>query len=109
MNPTTSRDLARAPESRAFKVAAFLRVPVARVRRGDEALVARAQAYRLFERFERFKEILLDFAGVEAIGQAFSDEVFRVFREAHPDVHFAWINASPDIERMIGSAGATRG
>jgi STAS-like domain of unknown function (DUF4325) len=108
MNPMHSRALERAPESRAFKVAAFKRVPVARVRRGDEALVARSQAYNLFERFERFKEIMLDFAGIEAIGQAFSDEVFRVFREAHPDVHFAWINTNPDIERMIGEAGATR-
>ena len=32
---------------------------------------------------ERFREVVLDFAGVDAIGQGFADEVFRVWARAH--------------------------
>ncbi len=35
-------------------------------------------------RFERFQTVVLDFTGVEEIGQDFADEVFRVFQRAHP-------------------------
>lgn len=34
---------------------------------------------------DRFREVVLDFEGVEAIGQGFADEVFRVWPAAHPE------------------------
>lgn len=79
-------------------------VPVSLARFGDENLVSRSQAKRLLARFERFKEVMLDFSGVETVGQAFADEIFRVFRGEHPGVHLRWINAAPDVERMIRRA-----
>lgn len=33
-------------------------------------------------RFERFRNIELDFKGVDEIGQAFADELFRVYARA---------------------------
>jgi hypothetical protein len=81
-------------------------VPVALAKHGDENLVSRSQAKRLLARFDRFKEVLLDFAGVQMIGQAFADEVFRVFARAHPEIRLTWSNATPEVERMIRRARA---
>jgi anti-sigma regulatory factor (Ser/Thr protein kinase) len=79
-------------------------VPVVLARYGDENLVSRSQAKRLLTRFERFREIILDFKDISTIGQAFADEVFRVFPQDHPQVHLYPINATSQIARMIGRA-----
>ncbi|MEO7330103.1 MAG: DUF4325 domain-containing protein [Minicystis sp.] len=79
-------------------------VPVALSRQGTENLISRSQAKRLLARFDRFKEVLLDFKGVPTIGQAFADEVFRVFANLHPDIHLTWNNATPEVESMIRRA-----
>ncbi len=76
-------------------------VPVALVRYGDENLVSRSQARRLLARFDRFKEVILDFASVESAGQAFIDEIFRVYRAQNPGVSIAWVNANSEIAKMI--------
>jgi STAS-like domain of unknown function (DUF4325)/Histidine kinase-like ATPase domain len=76
-------------------------VPVRLAQYGDEKLVSRSQAKRLLAGIDRFKIVMLDFAGVATIGQAFADEVFRVFVEAHPeiDLHVEHVNAS--VQQMI--------
>lgn len=79
-------------------------VPVSLVRYGDEALISRSQAKRLLTRFDRFKKVILDFDGVEQIGQAFADEVFRVFTRSHPDVELVPFNTNPDVDAMIRRA-----
>jgi len=66
-----------------------------------EALLARSQAKRLINRFERFLEVILDFDGVTEIGQAFADEIFRVFHNDYPDVHLIPVNCSDNVNRMI--------
>ena len=50
-------------------------VPVALARVGEEKLVSRSQAKRLLARLDRFENVVLDFIGVESIGQAFADEI----------------------------------
>jgi hypothetical protein len=55
---------------------------------------------------ERFRVVVLDFAGVDGIGQAFADEVFRVFSAAHPKVTVIPVHAGPAVERMIARARA---
>ena len=89
------------PDEFAFTVT---NVPVALVKHGEENLVSRSQAKRLVNRFERFEDVILDFTGVKSIGQAFADEVFRVFQLAHPNVTIQWVNATPEVERMISRA-----
>ena len=69
-----------------------------------EQLVSRSQAKRILTRFEEFSEILLDFHGVEQIGQAFADEIFRVFRNQHPDITIISARAEPDVQKMIDRA-----
>lgn len=70
---------------------------------GDH-LVSRSQAKRLLARLEKFKEVYLDFSGVTDIGQAFADEIFRVFQNEHPSVRLIPVKASPDVQRMIKRA-----
>jgi anti-sigma regulatory factor (Ser/Thr protein kinase) len=84
-------------------------VPVTLLQYEGEALISRSQAKRLLARFERFKEVVLDFKGVTHIGQPFADEVFRVFRNQHPNVNLQWVNANAHVEKMINhvlSSGA---
>ncbi len=79
-------------------------VPVSLARYGNENLVSRSQARRVLARFENFKEILLDFEGVDFIGQAFADEIFRVFKNAHPNINIIYVNANKNVEKMIKGA-----
>ncbi len=79
-------------------------VPVKLAQYGDEYLVSRSQAKRLLSRIDRFKTVLFDFHGVEAIGQSFADEIFRVFSEQHPNMQLLDIRANPEVEKMISRA-----
>jgi anti-sigma regulatory factor (Ser/Thr protein kinase)/uncharacterized protein (DUF1330 family) len=81
-------------------------IPVQLAKFGDEFLVSRSQARRVLDRVDRFKTVVLDFEGVESIGQAFSDEIFRVFARNHPEVAMLPQNANQDVWRMILRARA---
>jgi hypothetical protein len=76
-------------------------VPVALSRYPGEQLVSRSQAKRLLARFDQFSEVMLDFQGVDDIGQPFADEIFRVFATAHPDIRIVAKGTTPAIDRMI--------
>ncbi len=69
-----------------------------------QKLISRSQAKRIAHRFERFKRVELDFDGVESIGQAFADELFRVFARAHPALTLVPVNTAPAVDRMIRRA-----
>jgi anti-anti-sigma regulatory factor len=77
-------------------------------RLGDEQLISRSQAKRLIARFDRFKKVILDFKDVNEIGQAFADELFRVYANAHPQVEMVPINMTEQVERMWLRAVAPR-
>jgi anti-sigma regulatory factor (Ser/Thr protein kinase) len=79
-------------------------VPVRLLQYGDENLVSRSQAKRLLARFDRFKTVVLDFDNVASIGQAFADEVFRVFVAKNPGVSIVAIKTSPEVRQMISRA-----
>lgn len=83
-------------------------VPVRLARIGDELLISRSQAKRLLQRVERFRSVVLDFDQVGSIGQAFADEIFRVFANAHPQVELAAIHVVPEVQQMIRRAEALR-
>jgi DNA-binding transcriptional ArsR family regulator len=96
-------DAFAAPEEYTF---AKTVVPVRLAQYEGEKLVSRSQARRLYQRFERFRHVVLDFSGVAEIGQAFADEVFRVFATAHPEVLLAPINMTQAVARMARRAQA---
>ena len=79
-------------------------VPVSLAVYGNENLISRSQAKRLLARFDKIKTIILDFENVDIIGQAFADEIFRVFKNAHPTIDIQPINTNEQIEKMISRA-----
>jgi len=78
-------------------------VALAKLSHGEK-LVSRSQAKRVMARLERFKEVVLDFEGIEEIGPAFADEIFRVFWSDHPETHIRPINTTDEVLRMIRRA-----
>lgn len=79
-------------------------VPIALGKYPGEQLVSRSQAKRVLARVDRFSEVLLDFQGVQDIGPAFADEIFRVFKNAHPGIIIIPARANESVARMIRSA-----
>ncbi|MGH8123242.1 MAG: STAS-like domain-containing protein [Rudaea sp.] len=83
-------------------------VPVRLAQVGDENLVSRSQAKRLLQRVDKFRHVVLDFDRVRSVGQAFADEIFRVFANAHPEVELVTIHALPEVQQMIRRAETAR-
>ena len=79
-------------------------VPVRLAQYNREKLISRSQARRLMARVDSFNTVILDFNKVEAVGQAFADEVFRVFSGRHQDVEVFAINANIAVQQMISRA-----
>ena len=79
-------------------------VPVRMAKYGEDKLISRSQARRLLARVELFKTVLFDFSEVESIGQAFADEIFRVFALRHPSIELLAIRANSATKRMIARA-----
>lgn len=67
----------------------------------DAFPVSRSQARRISIGFNKFEVVELDFKEVEDIGQAFADEIFRVFQNKNPDIEIDVINANENIQNMI--------
>jgi hypothetical protein len=69
--------------------------------------MTRSQARRLLEGLDRFESIVFDFFGVEEVGQAFADEVFRVFKNRHPELQILSFNENEQVRQMISRAQST--
>jgi anti-sigma regulatory factor (Ser/Thr protein kinase) len=70
--------------------------------------VSRSQARRVISNIEkRFKVLVLDFDNVPTIGQAFADEIFRVFTTKHPEIEIRCINMNENVEFMVKRADST--
>jgi len=70
--------------------------------------ISRSQARRVLAGLEKFKTVILDFERVPMIGQAFADEIFRVFNNKYPKITFVPINMSESVEFMVKRAMADR-
>ena len=66
--------------------------------------MSRSEAKRLLHGLDKFEEVVLDFAGVEAVGQGFGDEIFRVWARAHPEVRLLPVNMNENVEFMVRRA-----
>jgi hypothetical protein len=66
--------------------------------------VSRSEARRLLAGLERFRHVLIDFRGVEAVGQGFADEVFRVWPRQHPSVEVTPENMNDPVRFMVERA-----
>lgn len=69
-------------------------------------LISRSQAERVVARLETFQRAVLDFTGVEMVGQGFCDEVFRVFARRHPEVEIDPYGMNDNVAFMVARARA---
>jgi hypothetical protein len=53
---------------------------------------------------EKFKTVELDFKDVKTIGQAFADEIFRIWQANHKNVRFIVKEANENVMLMIRRA-----
>jgi anti-sigma regulatory factor (Ser/Thr protein kinase) len=79
-------------------------VPVKMAEQSPNDLISRSQAKRLLLRLDRFRTVVLDFQNVNQIGQAFADEIFRVFAHSHPGIDVQFMNANEEALKMIRRA-----
>ncbi len=79
-------------------------IPVRLAQYGNEKLVSRSQAKRLLTRIEKFQNVIFDFDGVSTIGQAFADEIFRVYAQNHPDIVLLPVKMEKNVEKMVSRA-----
>ena len=63
--------------------------------------VSRSEAKRLASGLQRFREVLVDFEGVEGVGQGFVDQLFRVWASAHPETKLIPVNMNRAVELMV--------
>lgn len=82
-------------------------VPVQLAKYGADELISRSQAKRVLARVELFRSVVFDFHGVDMIGQAFADQIFRVFATDHPEMSLMAVNTSKEVDDMISRARAS--
>ena len=66
----------------------------------DASPVSRSQAKRVCNRLEEFKEVEIDFDGIQWMGQGFAHQIFVVFARKHPDIKLEPVNMSEDVAKM---------
>ena len=83
-------------------------IPMRLARYGNEKLISRSQAKMVLARVDRFKTVVLDFSGIDSIGQSFADEIFRVFAMGRPEILVLPLNGGPEVMKMINAALAQK-
>ncbi len=76
-------------------------IPVKLAEYATDQLVSRSQAKRVLLRVDQFSQVIVDFASVASVGQAFIDQIFRVFALEHPEVELFPLNATKEIRGLI--------
>ena len=67
--------------------------------------VSRSQARRILTGLEKFRQIVLEFDRVPTVGQAFADEIFRVFGQKYPKITIVPVNMNKAVKYMVERAG----
>jgi hypothetical protein len=70
------------------------------------SLISRSEARRVVQRLSEFTSVILDFGGVDVVGQGFCDEVFRVFARQHPEVTLEPVGMNDAVAFMVARARA---
>lgn len=63
--------------------------------------ISRSQARRVLVGLDKFRVIVFDFDKVPMIGQAFADEIFRVFHNKYPEIKLQSINMNQAVKFMV--------
>jgi hypothetical protein len=71
--------------------------------------ISRSEARRVLSNLEKFRSVVLDFSGVEEIGQGFVDEIFRVWARSHPETKMEATAMSAPVAFLVHRATGTSG
>jgi anti-sigma regulatory factor (Ser/Thr protein kinase) len=63
--------------------------------------ISRSQARRVLSGLDKFKIIIMDYDKVPTVGQAFADEVYRVFKNKKPAIEIQDVNMNESIKFMV--------
>jgi anti-sigma regulatory factor (Ser/Thr protein kinase) len=69
--------------------------------------VSRSQARRVLTGLEKFKSVVLDYDKVPTIGQAFADEIYRVFKSKHSEIEIHSRGANEAVAFMIARVASS--
>lgn len=81
-------------------------VPLSLAKFGPDELISRSQAKRVLARINLFTTVIFDFKEVKEIGQAFADQIFRVYANEHPQITLLPINMNKHVKDMVDRAKA---
>ncbi len=70
----------------------------------DRPLIARSEARSLAHDLDRYREVVVDFDGIEQVGQGFADELFRVWARDNPRTELVPVNMNRAVRLMVGRA-----
>lgn len=77
---------------------------IVKLYQADTEYISRSQARRVVAGLDKFKIVILDFKGVEVVGQAFADDIFRIWKKHYPHIKIEYKNANENVEFMIKRA-----
>lgn len=66
--------------------------------------ISRSQARRVLSGLEKFNIIIMDYNDVPMVGQAFADEIYRVFKNKYPNIKIQNENMNKAVQFMIKRA-----
>jgi anti-sigma regulatory factor (Ser/Thr protein kinase) len=66
--------------------------------------ISRSQARRILSGLEKYESIVLDYDKVSTVGQAFADEIYRVFQNSHPNIKIESRRMSEPVKFMVDRA-----
>jgi len=68
------------------------------------ASIARSKAREVLRDAEKFHVIVMDYEHVPEIGQAFADEIYRVFKQKYPNIRIENEHMSGQVKFMVERA-----
>ena len=104
INKNTRKDIQRLFEEYSNADFEFDRTEIRVKLKEGVKYVSRSQAKRLLMGLEKFNIVRWDFRGIKGVGQAFVDEIFRVYFKRFPHVQMIYENANSAVEYMIKRA-----
>ncbi len=66
--------------------------------------ISRSQARRIIAGLDKFKIIIMDYDKIPMVGQAFADEIYRVFQNKYPEIQIQDENTNEAVAFMIQRA-----
>lgn len=70
--------------------------------------ISRSQARRILHGLDKYESIVLDYDKVSTVGQAFADEIYRVFKNSHPDIKIESRNMIEPVKFMVERANNSK-